>query len=84
MINIKRKRWIITNNTGDVLIGGANGYHFVNPNAFGMIFCVTFESKNTAILAFNKTNYGPYDGETYKAVEVTEIITDCDEDEEEN
>lgn len=84
MINIKRERWVIIKNNNEILVDCIIAPVFSSLDTTKVLNVIKFDSKKDAIMSFNRTKLGPYDGETYKAIEVTEIITDCDTDEEEN
>ena len=83
--NITRKRWIIVRDGTDILCGLARNYDFKPIDKIGDTAIKTYRSKKSAFSSFRKCWWGAQDaviendqmtfgGNTYAAVEVTEVI----------
>lgn len=83
--NITRQRWIIVRNETDILCGLSRNYDFKPIDKIGDTAIKTYRSKKSALSSFRKSWRGAEDaviendqmtfgGNTYTAVEVTEVI----------
>ncbi len=77
MINIIRKRWVITRDGTDIFCGLARCYQFKPIDSIGDTPIKTYLSRNKAIASF-EASWSKYDDNRYKAIEVTEAIMESE------
>ena len=73
-IKITRARWVIIRDNKDIFCGPARNFQFKPLDDIGDTSIKTYLSRNKAIAAFNKSWHEYYDGDRYRAVEVSESI----------
>lgn len=78
MINIIRKRWVITRDGTDIFCGLARRYQFKPFDNIGDTAIKTYLSRNKAVASF-ESSWAKYDNNRYKAIEVTESIMESED-----
>ena len=84
-ICITRKRWVVIKNGTEIFCGLSRNYDFKPFDKIGNTAIKTYQSKKSALSSFQKSWFGAdkakiendqivFDGNTYTAVEVTEVI----------